>query len=128
MTLFGDELNAVNISGIIVIFMGVFLYKVTLHINHQRRDGASAEIDSGDAEFSQVLSDEYENEVSPQNLKRLQKNSDPDLALRFSIDDEMDEDLRRELGASSQLRGRSSPHASNENFEIDDDEEDLVLV
>jgi hypothetical protein len=99
VTVFGDQLNAVNISGIIVIFMGVFLYKVTLHINHNQREALSTE-----------------------------KNSDPDLTLRFRIDLE-DEEVRRDLTNNIALRGRSSPHSSNGNLEIDGGEEDdLVLV
>jgi hypothetical protein len=128
VTVFGDQLNAVNISGIIVIFMGVFLYKVTLHINHNQREALSTDVES-DAEFSQVNADDYENEPpSPKNLKRLQKNSDPDLTLRFRIDLE-DEEVRRDLTNNIALRGRSSPHSSNGNLEIDGGEEDdLVLV
>lgn len=134
VTVFGDQLNAVNISGIIVIFMGVFLYKITLHLNHMQRETAPGELES-DAEFSQVHGeDDYDNEPSPRKeLKRLQKTSDPDLTLCFRIDDEMeDEEVVRD-GTNATLRGRSSPHSSNgqldENMEMDmQDEEELVLV
>ena len=128
-------MNAVNISGIIVIFLGVFLYKVTLHLNHKNRDAATGGIESSDAEFAQVQGDDdYDNEpASPvRSLKRLQKTSDPDLTLRFRIDDEMDEEEEAQSGATATnntLRGRSSPNSSNGNLEIDGGEEkDLVLV
>ena len=114
--------------------MGAFLYKVTLHLNHMQRENVSGDLET-DAEFSQVNGeDDYDNEPpSPRNLKRLQKTSDPDLTLRFSIDDEMeDEDVVRDA-TNATLRGRSSPHSSNDslnhNMEIDmEDEKDLVLV
>lgn len=111
--------------------MGVFLYKITLHLNHMQRETASGELES-DAEFSQVHGeDDYDNEPSPRKeLKRLQKTSDPDLTLRFSIDDEMEDDeILRDGTNNTTLRGRSSPHSSTENMEIDiEDEEELVLV
>lgn len=114
--------------------MGVFLYKVTLHLNHTQRDNIPADIES-DAEFSQVHGeDDYDNEpASPRNIKRLQKNmnktSDPDLTLGFSLDDELeDEEVVRDF-TKTKLRGRSSPNTSNGNLEIDaEDDEELVLV
>lgn len=111
-----------NISGIIVIFFGVFLYKVTLHLNHKNRDAAAMGMESCDAEFAQVHGDEdYDNEPSSpiQSLKRLQKTSDPDLTLQFRIDDEMDEEDVQRDKSNDGLRGRSSPHSSNGNLEID---------
>lgn len=132
MTVFGDQLNAVNISGIIVIFMGAFLYKVTLHLNHQRENVSA---DESDAEFSQVHGeDDYDNEpASPRSMKRLQKNrnktSDPDLTLGFSVDDDLeDEDVVKGFSKTN-LPRRSSPKTSNGNLEIDaEDEQELVLV
>ena len=97
-----------------------------------QRENVSGDLET-DAEFSQVNGeDDYDNEPpSPRNLKRLQKTSDPDLTLRFSIDDEMEDVVRDATNAT--LRGRSSPHSSNDslnhNMEIDmEDEKDLVLV
>ena len=34
VTIFGDDLNVINISGIVVVFMGVFLYKAMLLLNN----------------------------------------------------------------------------------------------
>ena len=98
VTAFGDDLNVVNISGIIVVFLGVFLYKVTLHLSTMEKEnsvttsasdiedsGHFSRISSGDMNFA------HEEEVSPRRGKR-QKNSDPDLALLYKIDDDDDDD------------------------------------
>ena len=133
ITVFGDQLNAVNISGIIVIFMGVFLYKVTLHLNHMKSENLTADSQTG-AEFTHVHEDDddYDNEpVSPSRVLKCQlKSSDPDLALKFIIadDESEEEDMIRDT-ESPRLRGRSSPHSSGGNLEIDDGEDsDLVIV
>lgn len=133
ITVFGDQLNAVNISGIIVIFMGVFLYKVTLHLNHMKSENSSADSQIVGAEFTHVHGDDdYDNEPPSPNrmLKRQQKSSDPDLVLKFIIaDDDSEEDIVRDTEESPRLRGRSSPNTSNGNLEIDDREDsDLVIV
>lgn len=118
VTLFGDELNAVNLSGICVVFLGVFLYKATLLINQMDVETPSADIEN-DAEFSRVrMEDAYDNEgiSSERRSKRLHghKNSDPDLALRFRIDDDDEEEEEDEVvvngsGKSAlSLRGRGN--------------------
>ena len=109
MTLFGDELNIINISGIIVVFLGVLLYKVALHINHIDGGDLSDDIEKN-AAFSRVHSaDVYENEPSPRRGRRSRgKNSDPDLVLRFNIDDDdMDEEILLDKAGLS-LRGRAN--------------------
>jgi len=129
---FGDQLNAINISGIIVIFMGVLLYKVSLHLNHQR-ETLSADIEI-DAEFSQVHGDDdYENESSPpKNFKRLQKNSDPDLSSMITMyEDEIGEKVCRDF---TKINSRNaSPNSSNRNLEVQgggkiEDDDGLLLV
>mmetsp|Transcript_9583 Transcript_9583/g.14784 ORF Transcript_9583/g.14784 Transcript_9583/m.14784 type:complete len:444 (+) Transcript_9583:95-1426(+) len=119
VTIFGDDLNVINISGIVVVFMGVFLYKATLLLNNAEKD-ISNEIESN-PDFSRINSDDvYEDEPPTSNSlfnsKNREKNSDPDLALKFTIDD-IDEDdnihdmnsdlMRRNNGASAfELDGR----------------------
>lgn len=100
---FGDELNAINISGICVVFMGVALYKITLVFTANEKetpvDNAS-EMDNG---FAPVHAEQiFAAEPDPYgramgralNGKSSEKNSDPDLALmsaaRFQIDDDDD--------------------------------------
>jgi len=117
VTLFGDSLNVVNISGIVVVFLGVFLYKATLHLNNAEKDFS----DESNPNFARIKSDDvYEDEPPTSksliNRKRVTKNSDPDLILKFRIDDEdIDEELhdmssdwmRRNNGTSTfELDGR----------------------
>ena len=115
VTLFGDQLNVINISGIVVVFLGVFLYKATLHLNNSEKD-PSIESENN-RNFTRINSDDvYEDEPPTLNSlfsKKSKKNSDPDLALKFTIDD-FDEDeevhddlMRRNNGASAfELDGR----------------------
>ena len=114
VTIFGDDLNVINISGIIVVFMGVFLYKVTLHFHHTEKD---AVIESN-PDFSRINSDDiYEDEPPTLNTlldsKKRRKNSDPDLALNFTIDD-IDEDSIHDM--NSDLMRRSNGASA---FELD---------
>eukprot|EP00985_Skeletonema_marinoi_P014783 scaffold7526_cov66-Skeletonema_marinoi.AAC.2 len=119
VTIFGDDLNVINISGIVVVFMGVFLYKAMLLLNNAEKD-ISNESESN-PDFSRINSDDvYEDEPPTSNSlfnsKNREKNSDPDLALKFTIND-IDEDdnihdmnsdlMRRNNGASAfELDGR----------------------
>lgn len=124
VTAFGDDLNVVNISGIIVVFLGVFLYKVTLHLSTVEKENslttsASDIEDSG--HFSRISSSDmnfaYEEEVSPRRGKR-QKNSDPDLALMYKIEDDDidDEDILMNIDdGTSPLRERNP-------LEVDEDD------
>ncbi len=117
VTLFGDTLNVINISGIVVVFLGVFLYKATLHLNNAEKDVS----DENNPDFARINSDDvYEDEPptskSLLHSKKATKNSDPDLTLKFTIEDEdIDEELhdmssdwlRRNYGASAfELDGR----------------------
>ena len=111
--MFGDNLNVVNVSGIVVVFLGVFFYKVTLHLGKMEKENLSS--DENNTLFSRISSlDGYENEPS---MPRRHKNSDPDIALTFKIDEDIDEDVLLENGSS--LRGRS-----NGPFEVDEREEE----
>ena len=118
VTIFGDNLNVVNVSGIVVVFLGVFFYKVTLHLGKMEKENLSNDENNtlNNTLFSRISSlDGYENEPS---MPRRHKNSDPDIALTFKIDDEdIDEDVLLENGSS--LRGRS-----NGPFEVDEREEE----
>ncbi|KAL7549059.1 hypothetical protein ACHAWF_012332 [Thalassiosira exigua] len=104
VTLFGDHLNVVNISGLCVVFLGVFLYKMTLHISNMEKEAA----EQGDnTQFSRINSlDVYEDESSLRRGKR-RKDSDPDVALTFTIEDEdIDEEVIMVMEGSSPLRER----------------------
>ena len=84
---FNDELNIINISGIIVVFMGVFLYKATLYFSRIEKetisDGAENESD-----FSRVTaSDVYEDEP----LSHTDENAYGS-APSFTIDDDDNDD------------------------------------
>mmetsp|Transcript_37386 Transcript_37386/g.67228 ORF Transcript_37386/g.67228 Transcript_37386/m.67228 type:complete len:415 (-) Transcript_37386:81-1325(-) len=111
VTLFGDELNIINISGIAVVFLGVFLYKVTLLISKMGKENLSSDIENN-THFSRINgSDVYEDEPLPHRAKRSRgkKNSDPDIALTFMIEDEdIDEEILMNNDGASPLRGRMS--------------------
>ena len=98
VTIFGDELNVINVSGILVVFLGVMLYKITLHISHSPEKEIVAEGDDN-GRFSRISSgDVYEDEPSSFRRSKISKQSDPDLALKYSIDDDDSDDehpLRR---------------------------------
>jgi len=113
---FKDQLNSINTSGIIVVFMGVLLYKVTRHI-------AKTEIEA-ETFFSDIdtPSDINEEQVLPQRAKQVRgkKNSHPDNALTFTIDDEdIDDDILINGDASSPLCGQDSGafELENDNYE-----------
>lgn len=95
VTIFGDELNVINVSGIIVVFLGVLLYKITLF----SADKEVVAEDDDNGRFSRINSgDVYEDEPSSLRRSKILKNSDPDLALKYSIDDDDSDDehpLRR---------------------------------
>eukprot|EP00970_Alexandrium_tamarense_P005604 scaffold913_cov186-Alexandrium_tamarense.AAC.8 len=80
----------------------------------------STEVENN-GQFARVQADDvYEDEPSPRQLKRArgEKNSDPDLAMRFKIeDDDMDEKLVLDMARAS-LRGRNGG-GSNAALEID---------
>eukprot|EP00584_Thalassiosira_punctigera_P010804 CAMPEP_0172546064 /NCGR_PEP_ID=MMETSP1067-20121228/15887_1 /TAXON_ID=265564 ORGANISM="Thalassiosira punctigera, Strain Tpunct2005C2" /NCGR_SAMPLE_ID=MMETSP1067 /ASSEMBLY_ACC=CAM_ASM_000444 /LENGTH=291 /DNA_ID=CAMNT_0013332935 /DNA_START=729 /DNA_END=1604 /DNA_ORIENTATION=+ len=100
VTLFGDNLNAVNVSGIVVVFLGIFLYKVTLHISKKKTQKKNLVNKPGtDAHFSRINgNDAYDDEPK--------KNSESDLALNFDMDD-IDDDETDIDGSSPLHRKRS---------------------
>lgn len=114
---FGDDLNIINVSGIVVVFFGVFLYKVTLHLSK-----AEKEVDAGetDSVFSRVSSlDAYDDEM-PRRHKH--KNSNPDLALSYTIDDEDDDDEEEEdvMDRGNLASPLRRTNGSREAFEMGD--------
>jgi hypothetical protein len=136
VTLFGDNLNIINVSGIVVVFLGVFLYKVTHYMSAEKESNINDEKDlSYFSSISQVDGSDifvYEDDDnSPRRAKRLQrvKLSDPDLALSFRIDDEdfSDEEVVKNIDGSSPLRGRinGSAHGS---LELDKRENEIEVV
>ncbi len=134
MTVFGDELNLINVSGICVVFSGVFLYKATLIINQREREiQTSGEIES-DANFARIRTDDmYENEGdSPKRRsKRMRghKNSDPDLALKLKIDDVDDDEEVVRNDAKSPLNKRgNSLSLELDKSQRDDENEEIRIV
>ena len=142
VTLFGDNLNIINVSGIIVVFLGVFLYKVTHYISAEKESNIIDEKDlSHFSSISQVDGSDifvYEDDNdSPRRAKRLHRGklSDPDLALSFGIDDEdfSDEEVIKNIDGSSPLHGslplrgriNGSAHGS---LELDKWEKDIEVV
>lgn len=117
VTFFGDDLNIINVSGIVVVFFGVFLYKVTLHLSK-----AEKEVDAGetDSVFSRVSSlDAYDDEM-PRRHKH--KNSNPDLALIYTIDDDDDDDEEEEdvMDRGNLASPLRRTNGSREAFEMGD--------
>ena len=142
VTLFGDNLNIINVSGIIVVFLGVFLYKVTHYISAEKESNIIDEKDlTHFSSISQVDGSDifvYEDDNdSPRRAKRLHRGklSDPDLALSFGIDDEdfSDEEVIKNIDGSSPLHGslplrgriNGSAHGS---LELDKWEKDIEVV
>lgn len=125
VTLFGDNLNLINLSGIAVVFLGVVLYKFTLYFSRLEKENMSSDAQDK-THFSRISSlDDYEDE--PIRAKRSRhKNSDPDLALSFKIDDEdIDEDILMEMNGN----GLSPLRRTNGTaFEVDEEEEDILRI
>ncbi len=140
VTLFGDNLNIINVSGIVVVFLGVFLYKVTHYLSAQKESCLTDENDkSYFSSISQVDGSDifvYEDELPSRRSKRRLsrgKLSDPDLTLSFRIDDEEDEeddDSERETknmdGSSPLRRINGSSHGSS--LQLDKKEGILEVV
>lgn len=124
VTLFGDNLNVINLSGIVVVFLGVVFYKVTLHLSKSEKEKLPEESEN-QTQFSRISSlDAYQDEP-PRQSKRRQKNSDPDIALTFTIDDgDIDEEVLMGMNGSSPLRG----HVNGSPFELDKDQEDIRII
>ena len=116
VTLFGDNLNLINITGIVVVFLGVFLYKATLHLNREEKDVS----EESNPNFSRIHSDDlYEDEPPLTSLlngrMKRKKNSDADLALKFTIEDgDIDEDVLHDM--NSDLMRRTNGTSA---FELD---------
>eukprot|EP00571_Detonula_confervacea_P007491 CAMPEP_0172316452 /NCGR_PEP_ID=MMETSP1058-20130122/28265_1 /TAXON_ID=83371 /ORGANISM="Detonula confervacea, Strain CCMP 353" /LENGTH=403 /DNA_ID=CAMNT_0013030761 /DNA_START=188 /DNA_END=1399 /DNA_ORIENTATION=- len=111
VTFFGDNLNLVNVSGIVVVFLGVFLYKVTYHLSNLEKANLSSDTENN-THFSRLSSNDIfiEENASARLGKRshVGKNSDPDITLTFKIDDEdIDEEVLMNINGSSPLRERS---------------------
>lgn len=133
MTFFGDNLNIINVSGIVVVFLGVFLYKATLLLSSssEHKEDSMGDIENN-SQFSRISSSEngefaYEDEMSTRRAKA--RNSDPDLALRFKIEDEDSDDDEGDgvmggINESSSLRER----INGSPFEVITSEEENLGV
>jgi hypothetical protein len=147
VTLFGDNLNIINVSGIVVVFLGVFLYKVTHYLSAQKESSATDENDK--SYFSRISQADgsdifvYEDELPRRTKRQLSRGklSDPDLTLSFRIDDEDDEeddDSEHETGVKSMdgssplreppLRGRINGSSHGPSLEIDKKESRVEVV
>ncbi|KAL7535452.1 hypothetical protein ACHAXR_006492 [Thalassiosira sp. AJA248-18] len=128
VTAFGDDLNLVNVSGIVVVFFGVFLYKVTLHLSKaEEKDQIQSSDLENNTQFSRISSlDVYEDETIPHNVKRVHKDSDPDIVLTFKIDDEdIDDDgILMDMDGPSPLRGRTN----GSPFEYEEEEDNPGVI
>jgi len=124
VTIFGDDLNLINITGIVVVFLGVFLYKATLHLNREEKGASEDSISHPN--FQRIHSDDlYEDEPPSTSLYggKRKKNSDPDLALKFTIEDEdIDEDMLRDMNTDLMRRNNGTS-----TFELDGREEENRL-
>jgi hypothetical protein len=139
VTLFGDNLNIINVSGIVVVFLGVLLYKVTHYLSAEKESFTSDENDkSYFSSISQVDGSDvfvYEDDdKSPRHAKRLQRGklSDPDFALSLIFDEE-DEDFDEEevvknIDGSSLLRERINGSAHGSSLELDKRESEIEVV
>lgn len=127
VTAFGDDLNIVNVSGIIVVFCGVFLYKVTLHLSNSEKENTLTNDTQGNGDgFLRIssgdMSDVFspEGNVSPRRDYK-KRNSDPDIALSFRIDDIDDDVEALSINGTSPLRERG-------NFEVDNKDEESTGI
>jgi len=82
VTAFGDNLNIINTSGIVVVFSGMFLYKFTLHVSKTEQQNMDEGEIEATANFSRVGEiDIYEDEELPKRIKRGTKDADTGVAL-----------------------------------------------
>lgn len=112
VTMFDDNLNVINVSGIVVVFLGVLLYKVTLHLS--KPENTERWVNEEDNKYfsrvslSDIGSDEfnYEEDASARRGKR--SRSDPDIALMLNAEDldPDDEVSTSHLDGISPRRGR----------------------
>jgi len=109
VTMFGDDLNIVNVSGIVVVFLGVFLYKITTHLSNLEKENLSSDTENN-PHFARISSSDLGEIFSyEEELRRKRSRSDPDIALRFKIEDEdIDDDVLMSIDGSSPLRGRTN--------------------
>ena len=134
-------MNIINVSGIVVVFLGVFLYKVSLHLSRSEKESDTSDADKNthfsrisSSDVSDIVGDVFIYEENPRRGKLTSKNSDPDIALRFSIDDEMDEDeLMSSLEGASPLRrtNTNTPNGSPINgtpLELDKRESNPEII
>mmetsp|Transcript_27266 Transcript_27266/g.57369 ORF Transcript_27266/g.57369 Transcript_27266/m.57369 type:complete len:452 (-) Transcript_27266:90-1445(-) len=133
VTVFGDELNLINVSGICVVFSGVFLYKATLIISQREREIQSSGQIESDANFARIRTDDmYDNEgESPKrHSKRMRghKNSDPDLALNLKIDDVDDDEEVVRIDAKSPLNKRGNSLSLELDKSQGDEEKEAIRI
>lgn len=109
VTVFDDNLNVINVSGIIVVFLGVLLYKVTLHISRSEKESRISEDEH--KFFSRVslsdVSDDFAYEEDSSSRRGKRSRSDPDIALMFKMEElELDDEMSKNLDGISPRRGR----------------------
>lgn len=118
VTFFGDKLNVINVSGIVVVFLGIFLYKVTLHISKTQQQGdVDGEIETTAHVAPTKYRDFYEDEPLDGNGR--DKNSRPDSTDYTIEDDGIDDDLIQD---GSSLLGGENDMA----FGYEDEEEENI--
>ena len=88
VTAFGDNLNVINVSGIVVVFLGVLLYKITFHLANSEKENKVTSATDDSSHFSRLSS----SDINDSFVQEKRKNSDADLALTYKIDDDMDAD------------------------------------
>jgi hypothetical protein len=112
--MFDDSLNVINVSGIVVVFLGVLLYKVTLHLSKSESDESWPNEDDNKyfsrVSLSDVSNDDfnYEEDVAARRGKR--SRSDPDIALMLIAEDlDLDDEVstsNNNVDGISPRRGR----------------------
>lgn len=108
VTLFGDNLNIINVSGIIVVFLGVFLYKVTHYLAGVEKERIDEKDKAHFSRVSQVDGSEVFVYEDDKTLRGKRKDSDPDMVLSYKLDDEdFDEEEESNSDGSSPLRDPS---------------------
>ena len=107
-------------SGIIVVFLGVFLYKVTLHLSSIEKENITLhDADNNSAHFARISSSD--SDIFDERRDK-RSRSDPDLALSFQIEDEeIDDEVIANINGTSPLRERS---VSGLPLEVDECEEE----
>ena len=98
MIVFQDHINPINMLGCLIVFSGVVLYKITLHLSKME---AKAIVESDGTQTNALVNQDNSTQNVEESIKDAKKIEDNLHSTLFVIDDDVEDNCKLDSGNTS---------------------------